>query len=297
MIYFNNNFSNPSMKVLNEKIFSHLNIIPAANVLENRISVNDTLATDSTVLKTINQVIPAEEKIFNTNKVENVFMVTQEYIKALDQLYVKMWNESVTEDSFYIKENLISIFKNFNSTYSQDTFKALIDRMIDNGFMEEKYRLSELDCIVIPGMVKTTFTKVVDDATQVMAMEYNLPVKMNDLVLRTNGEYLENKEMYLMMTPYLNNDNSYVPFTWSGKTDVVNQYSLFKAKENNTKYGTSIPMATHLFYKFASPEEREIYTLEGKSAPDLVYDHTDKISHFDQLKFTIKFSGVAVQGQ
>lgn len=297
MIIFNKNFSLPCIKTINSKLLESFNTTsPTANV-EYMTSTTGTLAVNSTVLQKVNTVVPTTEKTYSLGTVFNFYIVTKELILALDNFYAKMWNNSIPEDSFYIKENILSVFKNFNSAYNTDNLVSLINRMVDAGFMDTKYRLDPLDCISLANLVKSEAIKVQNDS--LTSVQKLAPTKLVNMLDKRSNTYLNSKEIYFMVTPFFNKETSldaYLLPVWSGVTTFHQQYNLFKAP-TASKFGSNIPMGTHLFFKFSNPEEKEIYTLEGKDETDIVYDHTDVITHFDQLKFSLANVGVRIQSE
>ena len=65
--------------------------------------------------------------------------------------------------------------------------------------------------------------------------------------------------------------------------------AFFKPKTDASKFGRSLPLATHLIWSIGTPEDKAAAELAGTTPPDLVFDHLDRISHIDSLTLKIKF--------
>ena len=358
MILVNRNFGNP---VLSSVIGDMFKASTDDNMnIDSSMNITDVLASDSTLVSTINNLIktkqtstgfpPATQAIVANNALngykslninpKNFYIVTEQFLRVLDKVYTKLWNESFTEKGIYTPSKLITIYKGFvsdcskgeNSTYnyydllgeygeipSLETkinimlFKKFIDRCITAGILDETDRLDYQDQISLNDLNKIDLSTQIDSTNKIISMIMNSPITIEPNIAAGEGTYLYGKKLFLMFVPYLSNYNtitntskqhldkepteSFVAFGSTYSTintaehalPVRRPYAFFKPKTDASKFGRSLPLATHLIWSIGTPEDKELALLEGKPVPDLIFDHLDRISHIDSLTLKIKF--------
>ena len=293
-------------------------------------SLNNTAvvyAKDSTVGSTI--VAPFNDYNLTCN---NFYLVTEHFLKTLDKVYTKIWNESFTEAGIYVPANLATMYHGFvinGQLTSSNTdfmiFKKFVDRCITAGILDESDRLQYEDQIFLSGMSRTNMSTQIDLDNKLITLTNSTPIDVSPDLNGLVGEYLAGKKLFLMVTPYLTNesvakgltysfDGSVVsplvtqePFgnalfgmnfgngtAWTPRTTTLNTpvkrpIAFFKPKTDASKFGRSLPLATHLLWSIGTPADKEIALIEGTPIPDLVFDHLDRISHIDSLVLKIKF--------
>ena len=361
MILVNRNFGNP---VLSSVIGDMFKASSDDNMnIDSSMNITDVLASDSTLVSTIQNFIktkmnpnvfsPVQQaavaneafngyKSLNINP-KNFYIVTEQFLRVLDKVYTKLWNESFTETGIYTPSKLITIYKGFvsdcskgeNSTYnyydllgegtsypqypSLETkinimlFKKFIDRCITAGILDETDRLDYQDQISLNDLNKIYLSTQIDSTNNFISMIMNNPITIEPNIVAGEGTYLYGKKLFLMFVPYLSNYNtitntakqhldkepteSFVAFGSTYSTINTSEYALpvrrpyafFKPKTDASKFGRSLPLATHLIWSIGTPEDKELALLEGKPVPDLIFDHLDRISHIDSLTLKIKF--------
>ena len=261
---------------------------------------------------------------FNTYNVncQNFYIVTEHFLKTLDKVYTKIWNESFTETGLYTPSNLAPLYSGFVSDTSGGAagpfmmFKKFVDRCITAGIFDEEDRLQYEDQIFLSGMVRTNMSTQIDLANKLITMTHSTPIDISPDINAQTGQYLNGKKLFLMMTPYLTNESvdknsslvyqepisNYIKIVADlDKTNGATNYStlintpikrpiaFFKPKTDASKFGRSLPLATHFFWSIGTPADKEVALLEGKPVPDLIFDHLDRISHIDSLTLKIKF--------
>ena len=293
-------------------------------------SLNNTAAVyakDSTVGSTI--VAPFNDYNLTCN---NFYLVTEHFLKTLDKVYTKIWNESFTEAGIYVPANLATMYHGFvinGQLTSSNTdfmiFKKFVDRCISAGILDEADRLQYEDQIFLSGMSRTNMSTQIDLDNKLITLTNSTPIDVSPDLNGLVGEYLAGKKLFLMVTPYLTNesvakgltysfDGSVVsplvtqePFgnalfgmnfgngtAWTPRTTTLNTpvkrpIAFFKPKTDASKFGRSLPLATHLIWSLGTPADKEIALIEGTPVPDLIFDHLDRISHIDSLVLKIKF--------
>ena len=263
----------------------------------------------------------------------NFYIVTEQFIKTLDKVYTKIWNESFTETGIYTPSNLATLYYGFVSDNSSGdagafmTFKKFVDRCITAGVLVEADRLDYKDQIFISGVSRSNMSTQVDTTNKLIIMTHATPIDISPDIDTQTGQYLNGKKIYLMMTPYLTNESvikglnysfayggplvtptpsqepfvnalvginfgtgtGWSPYTYPVQTPVRRPIAFFKPKTDASKYGRSLPMATHFFWSMGTPADKAAAIAAGKPIPDLIFDHLDRISHIDSLVLKIKY--------
>ena len=293
-------------------------------------SLNNT-ALLYTQASTIGSTIVAPFNDYNLT-CNNFYLVTEHFLKTLDKVYTKIWNESFTETGIYVPANLATMYHGFaiNGELTPSNtdfmiFKKFVDRCITAGILDEADRLQYEDQIFLSGMSRTNMSTQIDLDNKLITLTNSTPIDIAPDLNGLAGQYLAGKKLFLMVTPYLTNesvakgltysfDGSVVsplvtqePFgnalfgmnfgdgtAWSPRTTTLNTpvkrpIAFFKPKTDASKFGRSLPLATHLLWSIGTPADKEIALIEGTPIPDLVFDHLDRISHIDSLVLKIKF--------
>lgn len=254
----------------------------------------------------------------------NFYLVTEHFLKTLDKVYTKIWNESFTETGIYIPANLATLFYGFASgapIVSTSTefmlFKKFVDRCITAGVLVEEDRLQYEDQVFLSGMTRANLSTQIDLDNKLITLTNSTPIDIVPDINAMTGQYLNGKKLFLMVTPYLPNEsvtknstyltanatqepfqntlaifyenNSLGKYIYSSDTPVKRPIAFFKPKTDASKFGRSLPLATHLIWSIGTPADKELAILEGKPVPDLIFDHLDRISHIDSLVLKIKF--------
>lgn len=253
---------------------------------------------------------------------QNFYIVTEHFLKTLDKVYTKIWNESFTETGIYAPANIATLFHGFvtdTSAGSTSTdfmmFKKFVDRCITAGILLEEDRLDYKDQIFISGMSRSNMSTQVDTTNRVITLTHSTPIDISPDIDTQAGQYLNGKKLYLLMTPYLTNESvikgynntTQEPFSQSCyvaydttqdsgggvvttlNTPVKRPLAFFKPKTNASKFGRSLPLATHLIWSIGTPADEAAALANGTTPPDLIFDHLDRISHIDSLVLKIKY--------
>ena len=263
---------------------------------------------------------------YNT-QCQNFYIVTEHFLKTLDKVYTKIWNESFTETGLYTVSNLATLYSGFVSDTSGGAtgpfmiFKKFVDRCITAGILDEADRLQYEDQIFLSGMSRTNMSTQIDLDNKLITLTNSTPIDIAPDLNGLAGQHLYGKKLFLLMTPYLTNESvikgqtetsdtlvTQEPF-WNDRaikhdvranlgeynwvydinTPVKRPLTFFKPKTDASKFGRSLPLATHLIWSLGTPADKEIALIEGTPVPDLVFDHLDRISHIDSLVLKIKF--------
>ena len=337
MILVNRNFGNPALSQAIGDMFKPssnddmaIDWVPTTNVLASGSSLvstlNNALYTTEDItsagIHTANIVAATDAVVpyttYNQNA-QNFFIVTEHFLKVLDKVYTKIWNESFTETAIYTPSNLATIFNGFvtdNSLGSSSTnfmmFKKFVDRAITAGILLEEDRLDYQDQITLKELSKTNLSTQVDLDTKLITFTCSEPVDIAPDIDTREGSYLYGKKLYLMMTPYLTNEsvitgsmveepvsnNIYskydaasggVSYVYILNALVHRPIAFFKPKTPESKFGRSLPLATHFIWRIGTPEQKEMALLEGTEVPEIIFDHLDRISHIDSFVLKIKF--------
>ena len=278
------------------------------SVLSNELtSTNNTTYNNETAL---GQVQPYIDLYNNCNVTcNNFYLVTEHFLKTLDKVYTKIWNESFTETGIYVPANLATMYHGFvinGQLTSSNTdfmiFKKFVDRCITAGILDEADRLQYEDQIFLSGMSRTDLSTQTNLDNKLITFTASKPIDIKPDLNSMSTQYLNGKKLYLMMTPYLTNqsviNNSYIgiqePFpndvgTGGSSVKVKRPLAFFKPKTDASKFGRSLPLATHLIWSIGTPEDKALAETNGTTPPDLIFDHLDRISHIDSLVLKIKF--------
>ena len=275
-------------------------------------------AKNSTVGSTI--VAPFNDYNLTCN---NFYLVTEHFLKTLDKVYTKIWNESFTEAGIYVPANLATMYHGFaiNGELTESNtdfmiFKKFVDRCITAGILDEADRLQYEDQIFLSGMSRANMSTQIDLDNKLITLTNSTPIDVAPDLNGLVGQYLAGKKLFLMVTPYLTNESVIKGYTniaqepfqnanivkydtnggagvynwvYLNDTPVKRPLAFFKPKTDASKFGRSLPLATHLLWSIGTPADKEIALIEGTPIPDLVFDHLDRISHIDSLVLKIKF--------
>ena len=340
MILVNRNFGNPVLSSVIGDMFKG-----SSDTGQNVDWVNNTgaLASGSALVSTVsndlvsgNNSNAATVAYYSTvvsnyteyqSKCQNFYIVTELFLKTLDKVYTKIWNESFTETGLYTPSNLASLYAGFVTDTSGGAagpfmmFKKFIDRAITAGILVEADRLDYQDQIFISGMTRANMSTQIDLANKLVTMTHSTPIDIVPDINAMTGQYLNGKKLFLLMTPYLTNESvikgqnasngtlvtqepiwntRYVYYdtdsssSWTSWTNPVNTpvkrpLAFFKPKTDASKFGRSLPLGTHFIWSIGTPEDKALAETNGTTPPDLIFDHLDRISHIDSLVLKIKF--------
>lgn len=253
----------------------------------------------------------------------NFYLVTEHFLKTLDKVYTKIWNESFTETGIYVPANLATMYHGFvigRELTSSNTdfmiFKKFVDRCITAGILLEEDRLQYEDQIFLSGMSRANMSTQIDLDNKLVIMTSAAPIDVKPDLNGLTGQYLSGKKLFLMATPYLTNESvakgyqniTQEPFasgkhvTWQARTGdqsypsgtlinvgVKQPIAFFKPKTDASKFGRSLPLATHLIWSIGTPADEAAAIANNQTPPDLIFDHLDRISHIDSLVLKIKY--------
>ena len=351
MILVNRNFGNP---VLAEVIGDMFNSNSNTDIYIDPVTHNNTLAAGSSLVTSVtNEVLytdgstggtytarPAAENTYpyyekSLNK--NFSIVTEHFLKVLDKVYTKIWNESFTETGIYYPQTISTIYNGlvtiptekvfrkttniaFNVEDNIMSFKKFVDRCITAGILLEEDRLQTEDQTFLSNLNKLDLSTQIDLDAKSIIFTASKPIDIAPDLNALTGQYLAGKKLYLLMTPYLQNECTIKNINYNSKTtpivepfynyEIINgtdssmtasfpntkinsavrrPIAFFKPKTDASKFGRSLPLATHLIWSIGTPESKAAAELAGTPVPDLVFDHLDRISHIDSLVLKIKF--------
>lgn len=347
MILVNRNFGNYALSQAIGDMFKassdvdqNVDWVPNTNALVSGSSLVSTLTnviysgpdgtngTDA-LTKAAGHALAAPYVLNYTNYIatcNNFYLVTEHFLKTLDKVYTKIWNESFTETGIYVPANLATMYHGFvinGQLTSSNTdfmiFKKFVDRCIGAGILDEDDRLQYEDQIFLSGMSRANMSTQIDLDNKLITLTNSTPIDVSPDLNGLAGQYLAGKKLFLMVTPYLTNesvakgktDNSgtivtqeplfnYIAvkhdsthmnltYEWDINSPVKRPIAFFKPKTDASKFGRSLPLATHLIWSLGTPADKEIALIEGTPVPDLIFDHLDRISHIDSLVLKIKF--------
>lgn len=150
-------------------------------------------------------------------------IVTEKYLQTLNKIYVKLWNESFTEDVFYetleYTAVLAGLYNNHTSTKLNDSdpanpvieyeskssalsnieFERVVNAMIQTGILDEADRIGYQDYFILPAIDRNNFTFSVE-ADKITVSLVN-PMEMVYEIDATAGKYLNGKKLSLLYTP------------------------------------------------------------------------------------------------
>ena len=341
MILVNRNFGNYALSQAIGDMFKsssdegqNVDEVRNTNALASGSSLVSSLNNTAVVYakgSTIGSTIVAPFNNYNLT-CNNFYLVTEHFLKTLDKVYTKIWNESFTETGIYVPANLATMYHGFvinGQLTSSNTdfmiFKKFVDRCITAGILDESDRLQYEDQIFLSGMSRTNMSTQIDLDNKLITLTNSTPIDVSPDLNGLVGEYLAGKKLFLMVTPYLTNESvakgltysfdgsvvsplvtqepfgnalfgmnfgyatGWAPWTTTLNTPVKRPLAFFKPKTDASKFGRSLPLATHLLWSIGTPADKEIALIEGTPIPDLVFDHLDRISHIDSLVLKIKF--------
>ena len=306
MILVNRNFGNLALSQAIGDMFkgSTESTIPSEGMTHaNTTATNSNLVSDLT--GAYNQL-----EITVNSSPKNIFIVTEHFVKVLDKVYTKIWNESFTDIGIYEPRKLSTIYHGFvapNVRADQNAdfmiFKHFVDRCITAGVLLEEDRLDYNDQIILSNLVRSQLSTYIDLPNKIISITAPNPIDVYPDIDGRVGAFHNGKKLYLMFTPYLPNYSTYStnkysvggePFInvvggGSSWVPVKRPVAFFKPKTADSKFGRSLPMATHLIFSLGTPADKEAAIIAGTPTPDIVVDHTDRISHIDSFVLKIKF--------
>lgn len=344
MILVNRNFGTPALSTAIGDLFkptsdsdqniewvNHTNVLASGSslvsVLKNVLYDSGSPGGNGTAANANAAVVATHYDNFN-NSPKNIYIVTEQFLKVLDKVYTKIWNESFTENGIYDPKNLSTLFNGFSvdtgdiqeSNTNIMIFKKFVDRCITAGILQEEDRLQYEDQVLISDLNKTNISTQINLESKLITFTSAEPMNIQPDIDAREGHYLYGKKLFLMMTPCQTNEETiknisyttaftgtepfrnstlvryYNPYAGSYpilvNTPVRRPIAFFKPKTPESKFGRSLPLSTHFFWRIGTPEEREIALLGGKTGidlPELIFDHTDRISHIDSFTLKIKF--------
>ena len=303
MILVNRNFGNYALSQAIGDMFKgssdvgqKVSLIPHSNILASGSSLVSDYSPSISLVDFTN---------YNAT-CNNFYLVTEHFLKTLDKVYTKIWNESFNETGIYDPAKLVTIYHGFvidrqltATNYDFMIFKKFVDRCISAGILLEEDRLQYEDQIFLSGMSKANMSTQIDLDNKLITLTNSTPINVAPDINAMTGQYLAGKKLFLMVTPYLTNYN--VDRNLSGTIEAITSWvssqigpvkqpiAFFKPKTDASKFGRSLPLATHLLWSLGTPADKEIALIEGTPVPDLVFDHLDRISHIDSLVLKIKF--------
>ena len=307
MILVNRNFGSP---ILSQSISDMFRATSDDNLKFDYKGINH----DDTVIDGLFTTILSSGSKYNLNSYQiqqpyNISIVTEKFIKVIDKIYTKVWNESFTEDGGKSVNNIATIASmlagsgqpGFNENDNMN-FVSVVGRLISAGYLLESDRLQAEDKTVLSDLTKAKLSTNIDTENKLITFSCNEPIKVTPNLNSQSGEYLNGKKLYLMIVPYQKNEQTlfkssseesfqnifHIPGGY-GTFQVHRPLAFFKPKSENSVYGSSLPMPTILLWRIGTPEEKEIALLEGSEVPELIFDHTDKISHIDEFSLKISY--------
>lgn len=251
--------------------------------------------------------------LLNNLAPQNLSIVTDHFLKVLDKVYTKIWNESFTETGIYNSANFETFYHGFTETNPSNfmSFKNFVSRAIDTGILVEEDRLTDDDQISIIGLTKSNISTNIDMDNETCSFNINVPAQLRKLLNAAEGQYLFGKKLNILFTPYMSNVSTDLgtgvsefsvttkeiregSLIYSTSSYTHKPYSMFKPKTTSSKFGNTILLGTHLVWAIGTPEDKSNALIAGTPVPDVIFDHTDKISHLDKLTLKIKFGKVLI---
>lgn len=317
MILVNRNFGNPALSTVIGDMFKSTSDA-STNYWMNH---SNGLVTGSSLVSTFASATAVTNNItaYGSTYPRNIFIVTEQFIKVLDKVYTKIWNESFTETGIYNVSNLSTLYNAFVTDTSNGAASAIgiaysgsyvlnnfmlfvkfVDRAIAAGVLDETDRLNYEDQITIV-LNKGNLSTQVDLANKLITFTSAQPMDVIPDIDSREGTYLHGKKLFLMMTPHLHTaytstgstaSNQVAPYEPFQMSPYKLPLAFFKPKTSASKYGRSLPLATHFFWRIGTPEEKEMALLEGKTGidvPEIIFDHLDRISHIDSFVLKVKY--------
>lgn len=311
MVLFNNNFSSPITKTILSEYFTTVTNPPFLNyqIRSSGFPAGGTLLYTYSARSGATDVSTSANSMSTNPK--NFQIVTEKFLTVLDKVYAKIWNESFTENAIYNSNVLVNLYSCFSDSGYTDSnffvpakFHAFVDRCITAGVLTEDDRLTSEDQIFIAQPQGTISTNI-DTVNNIITFSSNSVININDFNTQ-EGSYLYGKKLYLLMTPFIANaailntskvgEEPVSSVMLNGSNTVRgNAYSpwgFFKPKSSDSKFGGSVPLATHLFWRIGTPEDKEMALLEGTEVPEIIFDHLDRVSHIDTFQLKVKYGPI-----
>lgn len=267
MILFNNNFSENITKTLVGEYFSTITTKSSLNPMYCKgtaaASTTMAFATNSTLVgelienTTITGIVAAMESQ-SVYDPKNFQIVTEKFIKVLDKIYTKIWNESFTEDGIYAPKALASLYSAFVSNNVSKTnigalsgtgatsiiaapeemkLKNFVARCITAGILTEEDRLVDDDQIFI-SQPQGTISSIIDVTTKIITFNSNSVIDIKDFSAK-EGDYLYGKKLYLFFTPFISNASTMNPTTVNTGSTQLEPVSSSFTQNLNGLYGTA----------------------------------------------------------
>ena len=311
MILFNNNFSSPITKTILSEYFTTVTNPPFLNyqIRSSGFPAGGSLLYTYSAKHIVDDVSNMLNSMRTNPK--NFQIITEKFLTVLDKVYTKIWNESFTENAIYNRNVLVNLYSCFSDSGHTDNyffapakFHTFVDRCITAGILTEDDRLTSEDQIFIAQPQGTISTNI-DTVNNIITFSSNSVINIADFNTQ-EGSYLYGKKLYLLMTPFIANaailNTSKVGeepvssvLLSSRNSGVANAYSpwgFFKPKSPDSKFGGSVPLATHLFWRIGTPEDKEMALLEGTEVPEIIFDHLDRVSHIDTFQLKVKYGPI-----
>ena len=312
MILFNNNFSSPITKTILSEYFTTVTTPSALNyqIRSSDFPAGGTLLYTYSNVDQTNQYAIYAAIPMKTNP-KNFQIVTEKFLTVLDKVYTKIWNESFTESAIYQRNVLANLYSCFSDSgfvgsraYTPTKFHEFVGRCITAGILTEDDRLTSEDQIFISQPQGTISTNI-DTVNNIITFSSNSVINIDDFNTQ-EGSYLYGKKLYLLMTPFIANAailntskvgeepvSSVLLKSDSGLVLLAySPWGFFKPKSSDSKFGGSVPLATHLFWRIGTPEDKEIAILEGTEVPEIIFDHLDRVSHIDTFQLKVKYGPI-----
>ena len=315
MILFNNNFSSPITKTILSEYFTTVTNPPFLNyqIRSSGFPAGGTLLYTYSAKHAVDAVSNTANSMRTNPK--NFQIITEKFLTVLDKVYTKIWNESFTENAIYNRNVLVNLYSCFSDSGYTDNyffapakFHAFVDRCITAGILTEDDRLTSEDQIFIAQPQGTISTNI-DTVNNIITFSSNSVINIADFNTQ-EGSYLYGKKLYLLMTPFIANASTIYPSIqfnspqlepvsssqyWaapSGHWSFYSPWGFFKPKSPDSKFGSSVPLATHLFWRIGTPEDKEMALLEGTEVPEIIFDHLDRVSHIDTFQLKVKYGPI-----
>ena len=273
MILVNRNFGNPALSQAIGDMFkpssnddiaidcvNHTNALATSSSLVSTLNNNFRIGTFVPIQDTSNRLdalVKLKERFLKT---QNLFIVTEHFLKVLDKVYTKIWNESFTETAIYTPSNLASIYTGFvtdNSSgdttrtfkYKNNTktapynfmlFKTFVDRAITAGVLDETDRLDYQDYVLLNSITKTNLSTQVDLDNKLITFTCSEPVDVAPDINAQEGSYLYGKkfiynpsEVTLNIQLESNNGDIKLSQLSSGEKQLVSTFSKVFLENND----------------------------------------------------------------
>lgn len=325
MILVNRNFGNPALSQAIGDLFKPItegtnnDWVPNTGALASGSTLVSTLKNDLYTTGDLQgtNIAPAGVEAnavltnynnYNTNP-QNFSIVTEHFIKVLDKVYSKIWNESFVETGIYNPVNLVTLYSCFvtkdikDGTTNFNVFKKFVDRCITAGVLLEEDRLDYKDQISLSDLDKSALSTYIDLPNKLITLTAPNPINVDPDIDARTGAFHNGKKLFLFVTPHQTNESVFknfnntnfvageeqisnilfarydsvssgINYVYTINTNVKRPMAFFKPKTSTSKFGRSLPMATHLIFSLGSPEDKEAAIIAGTPTPDIIVDHT-----------------------